>query len=63
MIIIWNGSLFKGELQFQNEFSLSVKFTCRILEATWIMTNIYGPCSSKRKKYIDWFSNIDMPDD
>jgi hypothetical protein len=64
MIIIWNGTLFKGELQFQNEFSLSVKFTCRISEATWIMTNIYGPCSSERKNaFIDWFSNIDMTDD
>jgi hypothetical protein len=28
------------------------------------MTNIYGPCSSERKNvFIDWFSNIDMPDD
>jgi hypothetical protein len=64
MIIIWNGTLFKGELLFQNEFSLSVKFTCKISETTWIMTNIYGPCSSERKNaFIDWFNNIDMPDD
>jgi hypothetical protein len=30
LIIIWNGNLFKGDLTFQNEFSLSVKFTNNI---------------------------------
>jgi hypothetical protein len=64
LIIIWNGNLFKGELTFQNEFSLSVKFTNNISPENWIITNIYGPCQADRKSlFIDWFSNIDMPDD
>jgi hypothetical protein len=64
MIIIWNGTLFKGELLFQNDFSLLVKFSFKISEATWIITNINGPCSSEKKNaFIDWFSNIDMSDD
>jgi exonuclease III len=64
MIIIWNGTLFKGELLFQNKFSLSVQFSCKISEASWVFTNIYGPYTSERKNaFIDWFSNIDMPDD
>jgi exonuclease III len=64
LIIIWNGNLFKGDLTFQNEFSLSVKFTNNISVDSWIITNSYGPCQADRKAiFIDWFSNIDMPDD
>jgi hypothetical protein len=30
----------------------------------WIITNIYGPSQSDRKaSFLEWFSNIDMPDD
>lgn len=29
-----------------------------------MLTNIYGPSQADRKaEFIDWFSNIDMPDD
>jgi hypothetical protein len=27
------------------------------------LTNVYGPCQTERKAlFLDWFSNIDMPD-
>jgi exonuclease III len=64
LIIIWNGSLFNGELAFHNEFSLSVKFKSNLSNDSWILTNIYGPCQADRKAiFIDWFANIDMPQD
>jgi hypothetical protein len=64
MIILWNGSLFQGNLEFQNEFSLSVKFTSNLSMDSWILTNIYGPCHAERKAiFLDWFSNITMADD
>jgi exonuclease III len=64
LIIIWNGSLFTGELAFHNEFSLSVHFKCNLSNDSWILTNIYGPCQPERKAlFIDWFANIDMPQD
>jgi exonuclease III len=64
LIIIWNGTLFKGELAFHNEFSLSVNFKCNLSNDSWILTNIYGPCQTERKAlFIDWFANIDMPQD
>ena len=57
-------SLFSGELAFQNEFSISVKFISNLSNDSWILTNIYGPCTAERKAlFIDWFSNIDMPED
>jgi hypothetical protein len=52
LIIILNGSLFKGEMAFHNEFSLSVKFQCNLSNDSWILTNIYGPCQSERKSII-----------
>jgi exonuclease III len=49
ILIIWNGSLFNGEVAFHNEFSLSVKFTSSLSHDSWILTNIYGPCVAERK--------------
>jgi exonuclease III len=64
IIIIWNGSLFNREVDFQNEFSLSIKFTSNLSHDSWILTNIYGPYSAERKAiFLDWFSNIDMLED
>jgi hypothetical protein len=64
LIIIWNGSLFNGELAFHNDFSISVNFKCNLSNDTWILTNIYGPCQAdKKSQFIDWFANIDMPPD
>jgi exonuclease III len=64
LIIIWNESLFKGALEFQNDFSISVKFTCNISNDTWYLTKIYGPSHSDRKEeFLQWFSNISMPND
>jgi hypothetical protein len=64
MIILWNGSLFNGTIEFQNEFSLSVRFSSNLSLDSWILTNIYGPCHTERKAiFLDWFSNISMADD
>jgi hypothetical protein len=64
LIIIWNGALFDGTLEFQNDFSISVKFTSNISSESWYLTNIYGPSQADRKDdFLQWFSNISMPDD
>jgi exonuclease III len=64
IITIWNSNIFEGEVSFTNEFSLSIKFICKASLDSWILTNIYGPCQAERKaRFIDWFANIDMPDD
>jgi hypothetical protein len=64
IIIIWNGSLFTREFSFSNEFSISVKLTCNISNDSWILTNIYVPCQPERRaNFINWFANIDVPDE
>ena len=60
----WNGTLFNGELMFQNKFSLSIQFTCNTSSKSWILTNIYGPCNHEDKiEFIEWFANIQMPNE
>ena len=49
ILIAWNGALFEGETVFQNIYSLSIQFTCKISLKTWILTNIYGPCDHSGK--------------
>jgi hypothetical protein len=36
ILTAWNGALFKGELDFQNDFSLSVKFMSELSQDEWI---------------------------
>lgn len=60
----WNGSLFEGEVIFQNRFSLSIQFTSTLSDQSWILTNVYGPCVHEDKiEFIEWFANIHMPID
>ena len=64
LLVAWVDSNLNGEVVFENEFSISVKFTCKLSNDCWILTNVYGPCHvQKRGEFIDWFGNIDMPQD
>ena len=49
IITIWNGDLFSGDLDFKNDFSISIKFHSNLSNETWYLTNIYGPCDPHRK--------------
>lgn len=64
LLVAWNGSLFDGEVLFQNKFSISIQFTSLMSNQSWILTNIYGPCEHVEKvEFINWFSGIHMPTD
>jgi exonuclease III len=62
-IIIWKSSSFSGTLIFQNSFATSVELISLHNNATWILTNIYAPCTpSGKREFISWFKNIQMSD-
>lgn len=64
ILVAWKGSLFSGVEIFQNEFSISIEFTSLANNDTWVLRTVYGPCTSERKMdFLDWFGNIQMPDD
>jgi hypothetical protein len=49
---------------FQNRFTLSIEFTSLISGSSWILTNIYAPCSMDgRADFLQWLNEVDMPDD
>jgi hypothetical protein len=46
-----------------NYFTLSVELTSKLNNQTWILTNVYAPCTSEGKRdFLNWFKNIHMPD-
>jgi hypothetical protein len=46
-----------------DSFAISIECSSIISDDTWILTNVYAPCTSEgRQSFLDWFKNIDMPD-
>ena len=64
IIIIWKGRLFNGEFIFSNQFAISVEISSRLSDDHWIVTSVYGPCTSEGKKdFTEWLKQIQMPDE
>lgn len=64
LLVAWNENMFHGECLFKNRYSISIRFTSAHTGASWILTNIYGPCEAEEKEiFLHWFQNIQMPDD
>lgn len=64
LLVAWNEQLFSGQVFHQNDFSLSIKFTCKISGTDWTLTNIYGPCQQEaRHDFLNWFQNFQIDDD
>lgn len=53
-----------AKLFFPNDFSISIRSTSKLSSVSWILANIYDPCQAEfREIFLDWFKNIQMPDD
>ena len=64
LLIAWNDNLFSGQLEHLNDFSLTIKFTCKLSGTMWKLTNIYGPCQQDaRTVFLDWFKEFHVGDD
>jgi hypothetical protein len=64
MLVVWNGAKFTGQVIFQNEFVMSLEFTSSISNASWVLINVYAPCTSDGKqRFLNWFHNIDMSEE
>jgi hypothetical protein len=62
-IIVWNSAILSGTLIFQNAYVVLIEFTSLHTNVTWILTNIYAPCTSQGKReFLSWFKQIQMPD-
>ena len=64
VITIWKSRFFTGFLTFRNEFGISMDFKSLNNDASWILTNVYGPCTPEGKRiFVHWLKNIQMPED
>jgi hypothetical protein len=61
-ITVWNSSKLVGTVIFQNDYALLVEFFANSSNESWIVTNIYTPCTPHGKvEFLNWFSDINMP--
>jgi exonuclease III len=61
-IIVWKSKNLVGNVIFQNDYAQSVKFSSNLSNCSWIIMNIYAPCTPQGKiDFLNWFSNINMP--
>jgi hypothetical protein len=63
-VIIWKSSKLSGNVIFQNNYAQSVEFTSNLSACSWIITNVYAPCTPHGKiDFLNWLHNISMPSD
>lgn len=56
--------MFSGELIYANDYSISIELTSMHNNESWVLTNIYGPCTTEGKRnFIDWFKQIQVNED
>lgn len=64
LVTIWKSAMFEGHMVFSNEYAISIKFTSYLDDCEWILTNVYGPCTTEQKRnFVHWLKHIQMPDD
>lgn len=64
ILIIWNSSIFKGEVIDKQQFGITVRFTSMHNGDSWKLTNVYGPCvEPRRSAFISWFRGHNISDD
>lgn len=64
LVTIWNKDKFKGEPIFQNRFAQYIELQCKLSGESWIITNIYAPCTPEGKlQFLNWFKRIEMQDE
>ena len=60
--MIWKSCLFSGNKIFENSYCLSVQFSSNHNNDSWVLSNIYAPCTAPGKReFLQWFKNIQMP--
>jgi hypothetical protein len=48
--IIWKSFLFSSTIVFQNDYCMFVEFTSKHNNESWLLSNIYAPCTASGKR-------------
>lgn len=61
ILVIWNSSVFSGQLVHQLPFALTLEFTSTHSLEKWSMTTVYGPCDGQpRDDFVNWLYNLQI---
>ena len=64
ILIIWNSSVFDGQLLEVQRFSVVVSFKSVHNSEKWMLVSVYGPCEGQpRDDFVSWLYNLSIPSD
>lgn len=59
LIVVWNGSLFTGDIHDISCFAITMKFTSAASNAVFHLSNVYGPSAPAEKTaFVNWLYNF-----
>lgn len=62
--MVWKSNAFRGGLVFSNRFAISIEFTSKLNNESWLLTTVYAPCTlNGKREFLNWFRNIVMPEE
>lgn len=50
ILVVWKSSAFLGSLAFSNNYAISIEFTSKFSNDSWLLTTIYAPCTPIGKR-------------
>jgi hypothetical protein len=60
LVTIWNSSILDGTVAQKNSYAITVKLSCKFVDKTFLVSNIYGPTNPAQKQgFITWLMNHD----
>ena len=64
ILIIWNSSVFEGQLLETQRYSVVVSFKSVHSSEKWTMVSVYGPCEGQhRDDFVSWLYHLSIPSD
>ena len=62
ILVVWKSNASMGQLIFKNSYAISIEFTSKINNDSWVLTTVYAPCTPiGKKEFLEWFREIQMP--
>jgi exonuclease III len=62
MIVLWNSSVFSGQLSEIQRFGIILNFTSVHDNSEWVLVCVYGPCQGlQRDLFVSWLYNLQIP--
>jgi hypothetical protein len=58
----WKSNRFNGHIIDRNAYAMIMEFVSTFSGVTWVLTNIYAPCTPEGKMdFLNWLHDFDLP--